>query len=132
MREEVWKGWDARTFEGGAGGDVEGCVVPCGGVFGIATAWSAELVQSGDAVARFDLEDVPADGVDGACDVIALVDGCGRPVWKLETEGQTDDVDFLDLGGFGDTIHTYFPVLLVDTGHEHFDDDLLCLGLGDG
>jgi hypothetical protein len=64
-------------------------------------------VEGGNAIARLELEDVGAHGLDNASDVIALVDdGVGADVREL-------------------------PVFGVAAGHDDFDEDLVVVWLGD-
>ena len=104
-------------------------VVPCNGVFGVATARGAQLVQSGDAVTGFEVFDVRADGVDCASDVVALVDGCGGPVWELRV--RADEMGWS--GGLDGEVEkgAYLPVFLVNACYGDFDEELMGLRCGD-
>ena len=74
FRSEFGRWW-LPTLEGGLLGNVERRGRPAHGVLSVASTWSAHLVEGGDAVSDFEFGDAFADRVDGAGDVVALVEG---------------------------------------------------------
>ena len=99
-------GEEDGTLKASLLGDVERRVRPRDGILGIAAAGREHLVEGGDAVAGLEFEDARADLLDYAGDVVTLVNGARAQVRKL-------------------------PVLWVGSGHDHLDQDLILVGLGD-
>ena len=82
--EFVWRGSCLLTFETGVLGEEEGGVLPGESVFGVGASTREHFVESGYAVTLFEFDDILADFVDDAGDVVALVGVVviGHPSWE--------------------------------------------------
>lgn len=62
---------------------MEGTVREADGVFSIASMRSHHLMEGGHAIAGLELDDVGADGMHDASNVISLVQRLGSDLWPL-------------------------------------------------
>lgn len=104
LRVECWV-W-CLTFKGRVLGNMERGMLPSHGVLGVGAARREHLMEGGYTVAGLELEDVLADLVDDARDVVAFVRRRVPPLREL-------------------------PVLGVGAAHHDLDDDLVGPRLGD-
>lgn len=76
---------DDLTLEAHLFGQEEGGVLPGNGIFGVAATGLQHLVEGHDSVAFLELDDILADFMDDAGDVIALVGvvGVRQPFYKF-------------------------------------------------
>lgn len=61
------------TFETGLLRDVERRMRPADSILSIASAWSCHLMESCNAVALLELDDIRADGMDDSGNIVALI-----------------------------------------------------------
>ena len=93
----------SRVFEAEVFANVECRPVSCEGLIGGAPSWGAELVESGNSIARAEFSHGATDSVDDAGNVVAAV-------------GAVADC--------GEDASLHFPVLGVAPGDDDFDKNL--------
>lgn len=61
------------ALEAGLLAQMESCMLPCNGIFGITAVWAHHLMECRDLVALAELLDVLADFSNVSCNIVALV-----------------------------------------------------------
>lgn len=63
--------------------EVRGSMLPGESILGITAAWLGHLVEGHDTVSGLELGHIVTDGLDNACNVIALITGLVQPFWEF-------------------------------------------------